>query len=238
MSSEAATHGAGDHAGGLMAFWASIEPQDQLAFARWHNCEHIPERVAIEGFLRGRRYRSAADANRFLMFYETRSAQVLESPGYLAALNAPTTRTRQALGWFRDPARSVFKLERQAGCEGTRPAPVLVVACFDATEMHSAPDPAPLLAATAFTRIRMYRGSGSAGSVSTSESAIHGARPDARNGLLLAESFDLALADEPAALRRLRLDMGDALRGTALATAVPEAHWLEFALDRGPDGAP
>ena len=49
---------------GLMVFWARIEPQNWLEYQQWHNCQHIPERVSIEGFHAGRRYRSAAGADR------------------------------------------------------------------------------------------------------------------------------------------------------------------------------
>ena len=42
---------------GLMAFWADIDPDYEMRFLEWHNCEHMPERVSVPGFCEGRRYR-------------------------------------------------------------------------------------------------------------------------------------------------------------------------------------
>lgn len=216
-----------------MAFWSSIEPSDQLAFQRWHNAEHIPERVGIAGFQRGRRYRSASDANRFLMFYETRNAGVLSSPAYLAALNAPTRRTRVALKYFRNSARDVFSRERVAGSAGKRPPPVLAVIRFDAAADGSGPPLDALLESGFFSRICSYR-SASAGAVATAESSIHGARPQPLSGLVIAESFDLDLLDNARSRDRMLGEFGRVARGSVLEGAVPELHWIEFALD-GPE---
>ncbi len=40
---------------GLMIIWADIDLNYVLRFQEWHNCEHVPERMSIPGFLRGRR---------------------------------------------------------------------------------------------------------------------------------------------------------------------------------------
>jgi hypothetical protein len=37
----------------VVAIWNDIVPEERANFIDWHNREHIPERVAIEGFLRG-----------------------------------------------------------------------------------------------------------------------------------------------------------------------------------------
>ncbi len=232
-------------AAGLMAFWSNIDPVDQLAFQRWHNCEHIPERVAIEGFLRGRRYRSTQDSDRFLMFYETRDAQVLGSAAYLAALNAPTARTREALAWFRKPARSVYGLEQTAGRAIRGASAALLTIRFDIGdsaasgalgEAAGAIEKARLdmlLESGLFDRVRIYRSEGKAQTTSTNESAIHGAIPSPLDGLLLGESAELGLADRPAVRERLHQLLLRAFAGTALAGVDAELYWLEFALDSG-----
>jgi hypothetical protein len=38
---------------GLLAFWADIDSDYVLRFQQWHNCEHMPERLSIPGFLGG-----------------------------------------------------------------------------------------------------------------------------------------------------------------------------------------
>lgn len=40
----------------VVAIWNDILPEGRDNFIEWHNREHIPERVSIPGFLRGRRY--------------------------------------------------------------------------------------------------------------------------------------------------------------------------------------
>ena len=41
---------------GAVAIWHDIAPEGRDAFYAWHGNEHMPERLAIPGFLRGRRY--------------------------------------------------------------------------------------------------------------------------------------------------------------------------------------
>ena len=41
---------------GVIAIWNDITDEGRANFYEWHDREHIPERVAIPGFLRGRRY--------------------------------------------------------------------------------------------------------------------------------------------------------------------------------------
>ncbi len=232
-------NGSSRAAAGLMAFWSNIDPADQLAFQQWHNCEHIPERVSIPGFLAGRRYRSTRDPNRFLMFYETRSAEVLTGAAYLAKLNAPTPWTRQALGWFRDPARSVYALQDVAGSARPWPAPVLVVIRFDPASGKTDPAAADidaasleaLLADPHVSRARTYRAAGKASSPSTAEAAIHGARPSALEGLLIAESDELDLIARPDPRSRWSDRVRRIFAGSALADAELDVLWLEFALD-------
>ncbi|MEO5882338.1 MAG: hypothetical protein ABIQ06_07965 [Caldimonas sp.] len=216
-------------ADGLMAFWSSIEPANQLAFLRWHNCEHIPERVSIPGFLRGRRYRSVADPERFLMFYETRDDAVLSSPAYLAALNAPSRRTRDALGWFTKSTRTVFRLGDTAGAAPQWTAPVLVTARFVPGGVGTAPTLAALLDGGRFARVRTWRAHVDSASGRTSESAIHGARADA-SSLLLGESTRLDLLDVAEAQAESRRALAAAL-AIAPDDASIEVYSLEFALE-------
>ena len=41
---------------GAVAIWHDIAPEGREDFYAWHGEEHMPERVGIPGFLRGRRY--------------------------------------------------------------------------------------------------------------------------------------------------------------------------------------
>ena len=41
---------------GVLAIWHTITPEGEAEYWRWHDREHIPERLSIPGFLRLRRY--------------------------------------------------------------------------------------------------------------------------------------------------------------------------------------
>lgn len=96
--------------GGLMAFYSDIDEAYIPQFRRWHNCEHMPERVSIPGFIEGRRYFGSKGSPGFLMMYETEGVEVLESRPYLESLDDPTPWTREALTHFRNPMRGIYRL--------------------------------------------------------------------------------------------------------------------------------
>ena len=95
---------------GLMAFYTDIDKDYVSQYRRWHNCQHIPERVSIPGFMEGRRYFGSEGSPGFLMMYETETVDVLESPAYLSALDRPTRWTQETLPHFRNPLRGVYRL--------------------------------------------------------------------------------------------------------------------------------
>lgn len=61
---------------------------------RWYEEEHLAERLAMPGFLRARRYRSAEDPVRYLALYELADLDALTSPEYLASKQHPTPLTQ------------------------------------------------------------------------------------------------------------------------------------------------
>jgi hypothetical protein len=58
-------------------------PAFEEEFNAWYDTEHIPERVAVSGFETGLRYVCISGAPRYLAMYDTQSADVFNSPGYL-----------------------------------------------------------------------------------------------------------------------------------------------------------
>ena len=100
---------------GAVAIWHDIAPEGRAAFYAWHGNEHMPERAAIPGFLRGRRYVAIAGAPEFFNLYETASTAVLTGTDYLARLNAPTPWTTSTVKHFRNVARSLSNVECTVG---------------------------------------------------------------------------------------------------------------------------
>ena len=95
--------------------WNDIAPEGREQFYRWHDKEHIPERLAVPGFLRGRRYARRGHSPEWLTFYEATDLDVLTSPGYLARLNSPTPQTTSTLTFFRNTSRAVCRVAASVG---------------------------------------------------------------------------------------------------------------------------
>jgi hypothetical protein len=100
---------------GVIAIWHDIRADRLQDFYEWHNREHIPERVGIEGFQRGRRYGALAGAPEFFTLYNVRDARVLAGPAYHARLNDPTPWTLRAVGYFSNEARSLCEVKASQG---------------------------------------------------------------------------------------------------------------------------
>lgn len=100
---------------GVIAIWNDIAPEGRATFYAWHGREHMPERVGIPGFLRGRRYVALHGSPEFFTLYETDRPETLAGADYLARLNNPTPWTRDAVKAFRNTARSLCRVAATHG---------------------------------------------------------------------------------------------------------------------------
>jgi hypothetical protein len=102
---------------GAVCIWNDITPEAEADFYAWHIEEHMPERVGIAGFLRGRRYIAvdAATSPRFFTLYETLTPEVLVGADYLNRLNAPTPWTSRATTGFRNTYRALTRVRASIG---------------------------------------------------------------------------------------------------------------------------
>ncbi len=100
---------------GAVAIWHDIAPEGREDFYAWHGQEHMPERVGIPGFLRGRRYVALEADLEFFNLYEAESVEVLKGEDYSARVNAPTPWTLSAVKHFRSVARSICRVAHTAG---------------------------------------------------------------------------------------------------------------------------
>ena len=119
----------------VVAIWNGIAPEARAQFYDWHTNEHMPERVGIPGFRRGRRY-IAADADtapEFFTLYEADTMQVLQGSDYANRLNDPTPGSRATTAQFRDTARA---LSRVIVSHGPGLGGVLLTIRFDCDEQH------------------------------------------------------------------------------------------------------
>ncbi|MBS0536738.1 MAG: hypothetical protein JSR72_22000 [Proteobacteria bacterium] len=91
----------------VVAIWNDITPAGRDNFIEWHNRQHIPERVGIPGFLRGRRYVAEYGTPAYYTLYEAADQAVLTGAAYLERLNNPTPWTKEATAEFRNTVRGV-----------------------------------------------------------------------------------------------------------------------------------
>lgn len=99
----------------VLAIWNDIAPGGDDEFVHWHTREHIPERVGVPGFLRGRRAIATSGAPRYFTLYETDSIDTLSSAAYVARLNDPTPWTRRLLPLFRNTKRTACRISKSLG---------------------------------------------------------------------------------------------------------------------------
>lgn len=113
---------------GAICIWHDLAADAIDDFHEWHNREHMPERVAIPGFQRGRRYAALSGSPRYFNLYEVDDVAVLGGADYLARLNSPTPWTQRVVASFRNVARSLCSV---VASEGFGEGGVMSTACFD-----------------------------------------------------------------------------------------------------------
>lgn len=72
---------------GLLLTMTEPPPQMEEEFNAWYDTEHLPERLAIPGFVSARRWidpQAAAGSGKYLATYELENQAVLQTPDYLA----------------------------------------------------------------------------------------------------------------------------------------------------------
>ncbi len=93
---------------GILAIFNNVSPGREAEFEAWFQHEHLAERIAVPGFLLGRRHEAVAGEPRYFNFYLTASSAILKSPAYLERLDHPTALTRTVMSEiFKDMIRTV-----------------------------------------------------------------------------------------------------------------------------------
>ncbi len=86
----------------LLMVWTEVPADKEEEFNRWYNEEHLPERMAIPGFLSCARYEAVKGGPKHLAYYELENVAVLESDTYKKVSKNPTPWTQkigpQAIG--------------------------------------------------------------------------------------------------------------------------------------------
>jgi hypothetical protein len=212
------------NADGFMGFWSDIDSDYRPRYREWHNCEHIPERISIPGFIEGRRYRALNGGPTFFMCYITENPGVLSGEHYLAALNRPTPWTKEALTHFREPERSIYRRILAVGSAPVH-APYIVLLRFN--DERPAREIADRLEAwgTANTpdlsRVALYDMDTDASHIMTAERRIYSAGPGQRQYLATVELVDKS------AIAAVETSLMAALEAHARDLAIA-SYWIEM----------
>ena len=82
---------------GIIAIFHNIVPGREREFEEWFQHEHLPERMAVSGFLLGRRHEAISGHPGYFHFYVTQSVEVLKFATYLERVGKPTPMTRMVM---------------------------------------------------------------------------------------------------------------------------------------------
>lgn len=101
---------------GFLIIWHDIRAEGEADYNLWHTREHMPERLGVPGFLRGRRGVDwSRDKHRYLTLYEGETLAVFGSPAYLERLNDPTPWSRRVQPSFLNFIRSGCEIAASVG---------------------------------------------------------------------------------------------------------------------------
>jgi hypothetical protein len=188
---------------GAVIVWNDVTEQGRAQFYDWHDKEHIPERLAIPGFRRGRRYINPGHSPEWLTLYEADDIDVVVSPHYLARLNAPTPATTSTLRYFRNTSRAVCRIVHTAGTSSGGHALAMRVGMAgsqsEAMCAHFGADVFPrALALTCVVACHLYAADQDASHLRTAESDTR--EFDVPSWVLLVEATTIGAAEHARAL--------------------------------------
>jgi hypothetical protein len=95
------------HGTAFITMWHGIQSGHENEYLAWHTREHMPERLGVPGFLRGRRFVDwSIKPHQTFTLYESAHIETFRSPGYMARLNAPTEWSNRVQPSMRDFLRA------------------------------------------------------------------------------------------------------------------------------------
>jgi hypothetical protein len=192
---------------GVLANWGDVLPEAEDDFNAWHTREHMPERVAVPGFLRGRRWRALSPGPRYFMLYEAENPQVFVSAHYLKRLNNPTPWTQRILATYVAPSRTVCRVvaTRGRGCGGFLTTLQLTASLGQAERLASwlsSPEPLAAIDCQGVTGVSALQGDPQLGQMPTAEKMLRETQGQTDRTVawavliegLIREAVDVALA--------------------------------------------
>lgn len=224
---------------GVLAIWNGIEREAESEFLKWHVHEHIPERVALPGFLRGRRYVALDGDPKFFNFYETCRVSDLMSQAYLAELDRPSEWTKSVVRSFRNTSRTICAVSMTLGHgEGAFVETLRLETARDPSAFRRALADAVLLPASreaGIVGVHLLEGQSGQNTGETAESRLRGGQDEAAAWVILIESVH---RDAFETLRRSLLQDNRLSAAGAQLPVKRGLYALQFALAKAELGSP
>ena len=179
---------------GVAAIWHDIGADVEADYHHWHCHEHIPERVSVPGFLRGRRFAPVSGSPRFFHFYETETVATLTSEAYLTRLNDPTPWTQRVVPHFRNNNRTLGEVTASFG-QGVGAA-IMTIQCgpapgqADALQGWLVGAMAEWVGREGLIGAHLLRGDQDASNVQTEEKAMRGRADDVADWVIMVEALE------------------------------------------------
>jgi hypothetical protein len=98
-----------------VAMWWDVAPEMRAEWEHWHSSEHMPERLAIPGFLRGTRWVALSGEPSYFVLYEVARLETITGGAYLERLNNPSPWSRKMMPHHRHMVRSLCLLREGYG---------------------------------------------------------------------------------------------------------------------------
>lgn len=215
---------------GVLANWGGVVATAEADYNAWHSLEHMPERIAVPGFRRGRRavgVDGTPEQLKYFMMYEVDDPTVLVSAPYLARLNDPTAWTRRILSQYVAPCRTVCHVLASEGC-GTGgylatiqfETPALESACAAAVDLVQ-----PALTLPGIVGAHVLRGDPEFGQQPTAEKRFRESRGDPDRTVSLAVLIDGLDQDTTSdALDQILARAAGTMEGARIATLYRTQH--------------
>jgi len=115
----------------LMTAWLHVDADHEDEFNAWYNTEHMPQVVALPGFVLGRRYVCEGAMPRYLAWYDTADETVEPGRNLQQYIDRGTPWWRRIGAFVQHRERMNFRLMRDVGDASSTDAPWLYIVHTD-----------------------------------------------------------------------------------------------------------
>jgi len=115
----------------LMTAWTHVPPEREEEFNAWYDTEHLPQIVALPGFVLGRRHVCEGATPKYLAWYDTTDETVEPGPHLKQTIADSTPWWGRIAGFMEHRERMNFRLMRDVGEKPREDTPWLYIVHTD-----------------------------------------------------------------------------------------------------------